>query len=639
MNAKNAASLLSVCWLLLAGPAARGEYFPPFNLEECIYRSSLVARVEIDEGGLIVKVDEVFKGDPKFAGNVRIDENFLPEKGKPCEAVLFLHNETGKWEPVLQYMGVAELRGDEVKLPDIGKMLYPAGGPKNFTRAAFLDAVRAEVKESAKLDRLLGLPPGAERTRLLIAFALRHGDAAVDAGVENAIGDRDSASFDFRRIEQSFRTSETTDRFGDKRMLPPAKDDEAALLAALKAATDGREQALLLRMAGEIPLSPAAYDAVEPYTAESHPAAVRHAAIGAIHCIAPDSATARLAASLDIKEPELLTMLNNLGSGSQAGGALDPAVMERLARLAGEMRDSAKIYTAQSPGDDYSRISNIRSRLMDEMARYAHPRFAAVLYDWAMAARPAGNADPTLQSIDRDAALRGLQQITGLNYARADADAWTKWWQAARPRLEMKYDLATSEGRAAWAAQWDAADEGTRRLLARLWWYEPKPDEKALLAEAEKSAAIRGALGELWKQGRLSPDTCKQLVERFFSVTLVELPNPSEDPKKFPTARRLAVKAHSDFPFPPDMLVTGRCLYRFGQEGAAGNPHDTNGGFEEKLSVLEERPFAGIEGEYPDGMKVRALFELKPLDRPAQIITGWQAEIVPQPLELRAAGK
>src|SRR5262249_20855592 len=145
-------------------------------------------------------------------------------------------------------------------------------------------------------------------------------------------------------------------------------------------------------------------------------------------------------------------------------------------------------------------------------------------------------------------------------------EPWRQWRERAKSAIDIRYDLTTAAGRSAWYKAYHEAGADVRRLLMRLWAFEPKIDEAALLKDAtveETSDAAKAVLAELWKHGRLSGDTKKGIVEKFVRVRLEEAPNQPA------SSRQLRISAERDFPFPEHAWVHHRADIAIGERKAA----------------------------------------------------------------------
>jgi hypothetical protein len=290
---------------------------------------------------------------------------------------------------------------------------------------------------------------------------------------------------------------------------------------------------------------------------------------------------------------------------------LNVKAADGLVRLARDMRQAclAKGYQEDYPGTPH---------LLQRAAGYWHPRLVPVLYEW-------GLADDHRTC---DQALTYLQQITGLKYSREQAQDWLSWWRWAGPLVERRYDLADPAGVKAWLKAYVDADVAARRLLLRLWYFEPKVDEKALLIDSAgpHAAGARAALAELWLRGRLTAATRLALVQRFLRFELTELP---PTPGNGPAWREVRIVARTDFSFPEDIWVHPRSAIALD-----GKPQLDDSWGSRQLGG--DSHFGSLGSQRFGAPTARAVIEIREPRKDGGVAWIWRWE--PKPLRLRDVG-
>jgi hypothetical protein len=105
-----------------------------------------------------------------------------------------------------------------------------------------------------------------------------------------------------------------------------------------------------------------------------------------------------------------------------------------------------------------------------------------------------------------------------------------------------------------------------RKLLLRLWVFQPELNERMLLAACTGPSAdsAKLLLAELWQKGRLSADTKRQLVHDYLRLRIVVRENPY--PATSPKARVKAVVGDRQFPFPEASWVNTQSDFANGRE-------------------------------------------------------------------------
>jgi hypothetical protein len=535
--------LLGAALAVLVGvPRTAPAALPPlgFDLDVCTGEARLVVLGQLDPDGRL-KVARVLRGKTPKDGTLSLgsDGGYWSlelarsmRQDSPVEVVAFLEQrgedplpdkDGAPWQPVRGRAGLVGLGpervylyGPVVKLGNLQgetEACYHDIPDRGYSRASFLMAVAEAVADADERDRLLALPRSADRARKLLDFLLGHSES--------------SASYHLGLIARGLK--------------PAHRAEEGAVLEAIKQAAVPAERELLLRLAGAVPLSGGAFEEVADWAERVHPPEVRRAAIESLARVVPYRAAGRLARLLSVDDPEVESVLRAVGDGADPdlSPRLNPEAVDALLVMACDLRQRVK-----AEGRDARR--KLGDLLLDQVHHYAHPRLVPVLYEWARA-----DAHGT--------GLRAycyLRSLTGLEYAPEDRASWEAWWQGASRVLGARYDLQTEAGRRAWLEAYQYTDPAARRLLMRLWLFEPEIDEAWLLkaARGKKEAdAAKAVLADLWRGRRLSPETKEAVVRAFVAVRLVEEPSPNR--KQFPGSRELRLVADRDFPFPEEAWV------------------------------------------------------------------------------------
>jgi hypothetical protein len=410
------------------------------------------------------------------------------------------------------------------------------GGPalaKNstYTRESFLKALQEALQVIGERRGLVALPPSATRAAKLVDFVLKHG------AEKTAIG---------READYRVQLSAVSHA-----MAPISPAEQTVLVQRIRDIAEPEDKAMLLELAGSIPVGKDAFGELSGWIDRARPPVVRRAAMRAISRIDPYAASERIAPLLSVKEPELRIALEALGGISYPprDAKLSLKVVDALLDLATEMKD----WPAGASIDS----TNAHFGLTHQLHHYAHPRLIGALYDAAL-----NSSDST-----REQSVSDLREVTGLKWERAQKDQWEAWWTKARPVLEATYDLGKPDGLAAWLAAYASADEATQRILLRLWVFQEAIDEAALIAAATAKGNPAGAvatLAELWRLGRLSGDAMRQIFDAFVTIEMVEGPPQPQDPAR----RDLSFFGSATFPFPSGVSVQYRYSIGVGKEPA-----------------------------------------------------------------------
>jgi hypothetical protein len=368
-------------------------------------------------------------------------------------------------------------------------------------------------------------------------------------------------------------------------------------------------------LAGGIPLSAAAFDAVSIWLEREHAIAVRRAAAGAVSGIDNYRAGELIAPLLSLEDPELPSLLQSLHH-PRAGGSewvRNPRAIDALIGLAGQIR-------ALHMTEGRHAVGNESHMMLAALQIYFHPRMLPVLHGWAM-------ADDHVSSAQ---ALSNLSHLVGLPIERGATAAYDAWWKDARDVVSRHYDLSREEDLAAWLTAYHSGDETTRRMLLRLWMFEQQPDAAALLRiarddDAAKTGAAKAALSELWQNKRLAAAVKRAIVELFLEVELVE-PAESGGADGY---RHLLIVVTRNFPFPRDAWVEPNSAFAI--EGELPPLGDSWGAFSldgsGKMTVGSRSG-----GNYRGTPEARAMLALREVDHAAGGKVLWRID---WPLKLK----
>jgi hypothetical protein len=225
-----------------------------------------------------------------------------------------------------------------------------------------------------------------------------------------------------------------------------------------------------------------------------------------------------------------------------------------------------------------------------------------------------------------------LRHWTGSS-PRKNAKAWDAWWKKARPVVETTFDLRSAAGRANWYRAYRAGSSETRRVLMRLWAFESVLDEPALLRETAGTDAdpAKAVLAQMWKHGRLSAQTRGELVEKFLSVRLEEVPG-----RPVSRSRELRIVGTKRFPFPAEAWVNWRVSFAIGND-----PEPKLGDSFSSSSLGEGKGPQALGsqggGSYPGSPKARALLELREVGRAGGRQVLWKRQWKLGPIQLQKA--
>jgi hypothetical protein len=251
-----------------------------------------------------------------------------------------------------------------------------------------------------------------------------------------------------------------------------------------------------------------------------------------------------------------------------------------------------------------------------------------ILSEWAM-------ADDHVSS---NQALSDLCSITGLKLTREDSEAWSAWWKKSERLFKPAYNLQTAHGRDLWMEAWKSGDEAARRILMRLWLFESKIDEDALIESATRNEGAIQVLGDLWQRKCLSPESMKKIVERFLKPKLIEVDAP--DPKRGPFFRRVRIASESPFPFPVHAEAGVRSKVEVGYQPRALTEVDLDPpNLIMMLQDIRKVSLGGGEGEFPGKPCATAILEMRETDPSNGFREIWRVRWNLGPVELRNVPK
>jgi hypothetical protein len=594
------ACLLAV--LLLAAPAARGELLPGFDLEEFANTCPVIVRGRLDaKGDLTVAKTLVGRvpGEgplPVAEGKDRYKEMAAAMKADgPVEVVAFLQEKTDAgWPTRWGSAGLVGFDGDTVYLC----LNDGEGAPKSpaltflpqpgTTRDKFLRTVDDEIRVAAERRQLLGQPRSADRARKLLALLVASGKGH---------------GYGFRATAAGLRSASAA--------------EERVVGQALKDAADDGDRRLLLDLTGAAGLA-GLFEDVAAWTPRGNPGEVRRAAAEALNRLDGYRAAGRLAPLLAPDDPELEHLLAALGpSDARDAPFLNRDAADAVLVLAATLRPRLK---APRPGGFF-----VNPTLAWRLQTYARPETLPLLYEWAQE-EPVGFDD---------CPLRALQAVTGLDYPRKDVTAWSRWWEGARPLLSVRYDLDAAAGRKAWRKAFAQADEATRRVLVRQWFFDPQVDQEELVKIAgsdDGAEAAQAVLAEMWRRGSLKVETKQAIVKKFLTVRLEEQPDPTG--KRDPAWRELRLVGERAFPFPKD------CWVQVGYSIAVGEsvPKLSDSHDVKDLGGTGPVSLGGSAGRWPGAPAARALLEVRQVE-PGTGKVVWAVQWSPGPITLRNSEK
>jgi hypothetical protein len=466
-----------------------GGLYSVFEMDRCVGDAKLIVRGFLDEKGNF-DAKEVFKGEQPtnvlaVADGAKAHQRFsasmnavLKQPTNTIEVVAFLGSQTasGEWQPVSGYAGLTALKNTNVYLfgfSDAFDQPPVARRDKHFNRESFLFAVKDSVRLSDQRDALAAMPRVSERAQKLISFLLDHG-----------------GSYHRLRIVASFR--------------PINPDEKKEILKEIETTHDIAAKSLLIDLAGDIPLSPDAFDSVVPLIDAQNPRQLRRSAMWAISRINPAEATKRILPFINITEPELDQALTALRT-PPIGISPDLKVVDALLSLSTEMRKQDE--KGIQPVSD-----STRQALLQQLPRYVHPKLLTFYFDWLISRTPS----------DSDYVTSDLQAMLGVRWP---SDQLKTWWKQQQTIIASDYDPESESDQSLWLGAYQSADDVSKRFLVRTWIFTPATNQLALVKAATKETtadAAKAAITELWSNNHLGNEAKQAMFENFVKVGFVD---------------------------------------------------------------------------------------------------------------------
>lgn len=539
---------------------ALAEFIPPFHLNRRTEQAAVVAHGKLDARGVLT-VDATLKGKP---GAARITlrngidvYNLIERKAKatgPVEVVVYLRKEGDAWHIDGGNAGVVGFVGNGTYLLHMDTDLrWGASFARHPTlvRHAFLTRARDAITAVERRRALAVRAPSAARLRDAVRFL-----QALPAE------------------DQPHHTSELS------RTWHPLPAVEEKTLVGLLNASPAAGRPLLLDLLGSTARSRAAFDAAAGLLDRKQPPATRAAAIDALARIDTDRAAGRLAAYLSADDPQLRGILHVLLRGDPF--RLSPALVGPLRKLMEDVRVRQRL--------DRQALGNESYALAHVIGHHAHPRLLPAFAEWVRA-----DDHVTANQVSSE-----IKRWVGL-CPRDNARAWDAWWARERHLIEAAYPLGNAAGRDRWYRAYRAGSATTRRVLMRLWAFELALPEAALAREAggDGGDVAKVVLAALWKHRRLSAATRGDLVARFLTLRLEEVPG-----RPVGRWRELRVVSDRSFPFPQEAWVEHQASIAVGK----GERPRIDGSFGSSSlgSGRGPHPLGTMGGAYPGSPEARA---------------------------------
>ena len=229
---------------------------------------------------------------------------------------------------------------------------------------------------------------------------------------------------------------------------------------------------------------------------------------------------------------------------------LNRAVIEPLRQFATSSLQAGRL-------DPSGAAAQLGYVLLHTLDCYFHPRLLPVMMEWAdeqslpTRAQAASNVRTSLWLKD---------ETTKFNECKS-------WWVRNRAVIEQCPEPNDPPTFLTWLRVFDQnTDPMSRKVLLRMWVFQPELKERELLAASTGPSAesAKILLAELWQQGRLSAETKRQLVHDFLRLRMVVRENPY--PATSPKARVKAVVGDRQFPFPHASWVNMQSDFANGRE-------------------------------------------------------------------------
>jgi hypothetical protein len=509
--------IISTTMLLASATLCKGfsgGLYSVFEMDRCVGDAKLIARGFLDEKGNL-DTKEVFKGEQPtnsivVADGAKAHQRFLAsinavseQPTNTIEVVAFLGSQTasGEWQPVSGYAGLTALKNTNVYLfgfSDAFDQPPVARRDKHFNRESFLFAVKDSVRLSDQRDALAAMPRVSERAQKLISFLLDHG-----------------GSYHRLRIVASFR--------------PINPDEKKEILKEIETTHDIAAKSLLIDLAGDIPLSPDAFDSVVPLIDAQNPRQLRRSAMWAISRINPPEATKRILPFINIAEPELDEALTALGT-PPTGVSPDLKVVDALLSLSTEMRKQDE--KGIQPVSD-----STRQALLQQLPRYVHSKLLTFYFDWLISRTPS----------DSDYVTSDLQAMLGVRWP---SDQLKTWWKQQQTIIASDYDPESETDQSRWLDAYKSADDVSKRFLVRTWIFTSATNQLALVKAATKETtadAAKAAITELWSNNNLGNEGKQSMFENFLKVDLVD--QAKSNPSRFKDQHELSIVLTFNYPF------------------------------------------------------------------------------------------
>lgn len=475
--------------------AFSGSLMPEFEMSQCVGEAELIVRGFLDENGNI-QAQEVLKGEPStkviaVADGAKIYQYLFAsintnataaQSAKTIEVVAFLNDKTtGVWRLVMGYTSIVGLEDTNVYIFEMMGPRFDAASfdkpiarrDEHFNRESFLFAVKDEVRVSDQLDEMAALPRLSERAQQLVSFLLKNG-----------------GSYHRWRVASSFR--------------PVNPDESKEILKEIGDTHDIAAKCLLVDLAGDIPLSPDAFDSIASFIDAQNPRQLRRVAMWAIARINPPEATKRILPFINIGEPELDEALMSLEAPA-TGVSPDLNVVDALLSLSKQMR------TQDARG--VQPISDAAQQaLRQQFTHYAHAKLITFYFDWLLNSKLS----------NPDNVTSDLQAMLGVQWS---GDQLKIWWEQQRQIIEPDYNLQMEGDQRKWFDAYQNADDVSKKFLVRLWMFTPATNQLALVKAAteEKTAgAAKTTITQLWDNNHLSNEAKQAMFENFLKVDFID---------------------------------------------------------------------------------------------------------------------
>jgi hypothetical protein len=546
---------------------------PYFDFNESPDRAKFVLNLTFDQRGGYSVSDVRTEGKPAPA-QLQIKEKWSNEQNltdtrvngqKPSGMIVFLKGTTedGKWwfnHEEAVYFFKEKVRFNGIPRPE-------------FTPETFLAELKQAISTQTQLAHLVATPPSREKLAKLVSFLIVH---------------EKPADFEKPRARRTlFRTVS-----GSLRNQKP--EAQAWVVEALSSARSEREQTILIDLIAGLPPEASAIEAVVGFLDRTHPSKVRRSAILTLYFIDSFRALGLFIPYLTMDDPELLFMLAVPYEGLDLTPAVlrNPKAFQPLSNLYAASKEAA---TTLHP--DKSKFINA---VVETITNYGHPRHFPLILDWVMNKNSAGYAyAPTY-----------LSHFTGIQLRPNKVESWLRWWESNKSLLEPAYDLQSPVGRKAWMEAWNRADRDVRKILLKLWTFEPVPDQNGLVEEALTNEAARQVLARLWSEKRLSGDTRKSIARNHLTFHLERTPTALD--KRLNGFFSVRIAARSSFPFPPGAIVNYR-------DGVSLNHPPDPGKYNSSFSLADvtEMNYESLTVSQDDPAPVNAVVQMREFGDPS----------------------